>query len=239
MAKVRKVYQNFIGGIADFDTLDDPGTYAFGRAIDVRSDPKQVTILPKTIKESGNVTIDLPKWSETYNDTLDLYIYGDAGSIYKRTSAGSHSLLRTVSESNGNGLVFSYEDYYLWYARDKVIGRYGPLNIGTAVFNDDYFGSVGGVPLNTFSGEFEAGSSQHAARADTASLSIIADLSMEVHINPESLPSSGSEQVLMAKWDESGTLKSYKFSIIGTSAAFGDGGDGALTISSNTTESPT
>src|SRR3990167_8332698 len=233
-----KSLEKFIGGIADFEVEGLPNSFAFGRSLDVRTNPKRVTILPRTIKESGTVIADLPKWADTYPSTLDTYIYGAAGKIYLRTSAGSTSLLRTVANSNGNGLVYSPDDDFLWYASDKLIGRYGPL-AGTESFVDDYFGSQGGVPLNTHSVDFEASSSQHAARADTASLSITGDLAIDMQINPESLPASGAYQALVAKWDESGVLRSYRFDIAGVSGYFGDGSNSALTISANTTEAPT
>jgi hypothetical protein len=43
---------------------------------------------------------------------------------------------------------------------------------------------------------------------------------------------------LVGKWDESGTLRSYIMDIYGVSGYFGDGSDGALTISVDTTEAP-
>ena len=136
-------------------------------------------------------------------------------------------------------MVFSLEDQYMWYSSDKVIGRYGPLTSASPQFVDDYFGSLGGVPLNINSVDFEAGSSQYADRADTASLSITGDLSIRVQIKPESLPTVGNSSTLVAKWTEAGNLRSYKFDIYAVSGYFGDGSGGALTVSSNTTQSPT
>src|SRR3972149_431735 len=44
--------------------------------------------------------------------------------------------------------------------------------------------------------------------------------------------------LLVSKWNENSDERSYKFDIAGVSAVFGDGSDGALTISSNTTQAP-
>lgn len=238
MSKVLKAWQNFGGGISDTaHTSPTPNSYYFGRSIDVRTEPRHVGVLPRTVKESGSVVTDLVKWGDIYNSTLDVYLYGNAGNIYKRTSSRVYSNLRTVANSHGNGMALNLEDNSLYYTTDTTVGRYGPLT-GTPTFADDYFGSQGGVPLNTNSLDLEATSSQYASRADTASSSITGNLSISAQIWPESLPTVGNSMVIFSKWDESGTLRSYKFDIYALSGYFGDGSDGALSISANTTEAP-
>ena len=176
MAKNVKSYERYINGIADYETEGVEDSFAFGRSIDHRSDPTSFKLLPKTIKESGTVITDLVKWCETISNIS--YMIGDAGNFYKRTSAGSYSLLRTISNNSGNGLSYFAEDDYIYYPSDKVIGRYGPIG-GTASFSDDFLGAQGGVPTNTASIDFESGSSMYASRADTASLSQKGDISLE------------------------------------------------------------
>lgn len=236
--KLPQSYTVFSGGIADFVRSGIAGSFAFGRSIDIRTDPNNIGVLPRTIKESGNVVTGLPKWSETYNATLLSFIYDANGTLYSRTSEGSYTNLRSVANSHGNGLVYSAEDNYLYYSLDKVIGRYGPLSSATPAFTDDFLGSFGGIPLNTSSLDLEATSSQYASRADTASLSITGDIAMDIQIKPESLPAAGSQMTLLSKWDESGALRSYKFDINTASGYFGDGSDGSLAILSDTTEAP-
>lgn len=235
MAIKRPQKNRFIGGIANFDKEGQTDSYAFGRSVDVRTNPKKVGLLPKTSKESGNVVVDLPIWGERVID--DVYYYGNAGNVYKRTLVGSHSLLRTVPDSHGNGLAYFGEDGYLYYASDKVIGRYGPIG-GTPTFTDDFLGSEGGVPTNTNSLQLLSASSQYAARADTASLSITSNIAMETYIKPTTLPTVGNTMTLIAKWDETGTTRSYKFDINAISGYFGDASDGNLTISSDTVDAP-
>lgn len=236
MTKDVKNYQRFVGGIADFNREGIQDSYAFGRSIDYRSDPQQLTLLPRTIKESGTIVTDLPKWGEVV--TNDLYLYGNTGNLYKRTATGSYSLLRMVANSHGNGLVYSAEDDFLYYTLDTVIGRYGPLSSSSPQFTDDFLGAQGGVPLNTNSLDLEASSSQYADRADTASLSITGDLALDVQVKPESLPTVGNTMTLVSKWLENGNARSYKFDIATVSGYFGDGSDGSLVISANTIEAP-
>jgi hypothetical protein len=233
----RKVTESrrYINGIADYQKEGLPDSYAFGRSVDHRSDPRSIELLPRTVKESGNNIVDLPLWGEIVS--TDIFLYGDTGTLYKRTSASVYTNLRSVPTSHGNGLGYFGEDDFLYYTGDKVIGRYGPMS-GTPIFSDDFLGSQGGVPLNTASLDLEASSSQYASRADTASLSITGNLSVEAQIKPESLPTGSGQMTLVSKWTENGNLRSYKFGIGTASNYFGNGADGALTISSNTTEAP-
>jgi hypothetical protein len=239
MAKQLKTSSRFVGGISDFDREGAPDSHAFSRAVDFRNNPTNLTLLPVAIKESGSVVTDLPKWGELYLTDLTSYIYGNTGNLYSRTLAGSYSFLRQIGTSHGNGLVYSQEDDFLWYANDKGIGRYGPLASTTPTFVDDFFGSQGGVPLNTNSLTLVAASSQYADRADTASLSITSDLSISAQINPTTLPAVGASQVLASKWNINGNLRSYMLDITGVSGYFGDGSSGAYTVSTNTTDAPT
>lgn len=238
MGKQIKSFNRFIGGIADYSREGIPDSHAFSRAVDFRNNPQSLTLLPVAVKESGSVITDLPKWGEVYNTNLTAYIYGNTGNLYSRTSAGSHTFLRQVASSHGNGLVYSAEDDFLYYSSDKLIGRYGPL-AGTPTFTDDFFGSQGGVPLNTNSLSLLSASSQYADRADTSSLSIGGNIAIVAQINPTTLPASGSSMTLVSKWNINGNLRSYMLDIAGVSGYFGDGSDGALTISSDTTEAPT
>lgn len=222
-------------GIADFEKEGVQDQVAWSRSIDMRSDPRSQKLLPKTTKESGSVVTDLAKWGDVVNQVL--YYYGDAGNFYKRSTNASHSIIGTIAASHGNGMAYYPEDDSIYLTSDKLIARYGQIN-GSPTLIQDYFGSQGGVPLNTNSLQLLSASSQYAARADTVSLSITGDLAIEAQIKPTTLPDVGDEMTLVSKWDESGTTQSYKFSLYGISGFFGDGSNGSLTISSNTTEAP-
>lgn len=225
-----------ISGIADYDKESvQPDAVAFIRRVDYRSDPHKWTLLPRTVKESGSVITDLPLWGERVEDTT--YIYGNTGNIYSRSQTGIVQLIHNVPSSHGNGLGYFGEDGYLYYTNDKVIGRYGPF-WGTATFTDDFLAAQGGIPTNTNSLDLEASSSQSADAPDSASLSITSDISLEAQLKPESLPTIGTEMVLISKWNENSNQRSYKFAIYGAGSAFGGGGDGSVTISADTTDAP-
>jgi len=103
---------------------------------------------------------------------------------------------------------------------------------------DDFFGSQGGVPLNTNALWLQSASSMYAYRADTATTSITGDLSIEAQIHPLSLPATGESMTIASKWDQNGNKRSYRFDVTTESNFFGSGADGALTISADTTDAP-
>ncbi len=216
---------------------DQPTGYWYSENLNVRTDPYALTLNPATVKESGGTVTDFVKWMDITPASLVTYLIGDTGKIYSRTTAGMWSYLHQAAASHGNGLQYFYGDDYLYYPNDSTIGRYGPLS-GTPLFSDDFLTAQGGVPQNTNSLALVAASSQYGHAADSASLSITGDLTLEADFYLNSLPSVGNSMVLIGKWDESGALRSYVMDIFGVSGFFGSGTDGALTISSDTTESP-
>ena len=57
----------FVDGISDYVREgSSESQYAFGRSVDHRTDPKSIKLLPRSIKESGSVVVDLIKWFENY-----------------------------------------------------------------------------------------------------------------------------------------------------------------------------
>ncbi len=223
---------NFTGGISFSEKEGGANSYDFGRAIDHRSKPKQLTLNPKSQLDSGSIVKDLPMWGARACSRT--FAYGNTGNIYQNES-DAWSLVHTASDSVGNGLEFFNQDKALYYTQNTTFGRL--LDACTAsTFYDDFKGSEGGTPTNTKSIDFEATSSMYASRADTASLSITSDLTLEAYIKPESLPADTDTMTLISKWDENGNLRSYKMDIKPVSNFFGDGSDGALTIATNTTE---
>lgn len=136
----------FYGGFSE-DLKDGlENSYFWGRSLDFRSEPSVIKILPKTAKESGSEVDGMVRWFEPVG--TDMYSYADNGDLYKRTSAGSWSTVGTFTTSSGNGLAYFPLDDFLYCAKDKVIGRYGPIS-GTPALTQDYF-SDGTVDLDQF-----------------------------------------------------------------------------------------
>ncbi len=239
MALRAKYSQKRFAGISDFLKEDsNPDAFFFARGINYRKDPQSVTLMPGAVKESASVVIDLIKWGAVIPDASNYYFYGNAGNIYNRTSAGVWTNLHTAPSSHGNGLAYFTGDDYLYYTEDSTIGRYGTVVGGGKQFNDDFLKAAGGVPTNTYSLAVAAASSMYATAANSASLQITGNLTLEAYFKATTVPAIGSSMTLVGKWDESGATRGYKLDLYGVSGYFGSGSDGALTISVNTTEAP-
>lgn len=234
MSKIIGDQTSWINGISFSDKEGAANSYAYGRAIDHRSDPKAVTLNPRAELDSGSVVTDLPMWGARACSRT--FAYGNTGKLYQQEN-DEWSLVHTVPSSQGNGLAYFTADSALYYTQDTTFGRLLDACTGST-FYDDVLGSEGGAPTNTKSLQLLSASSQYASRADTASLSITSDLSLEIYAKLTSLPTSGESVTLLSKWDEQSDERSYIFDITTTSNFFGDGSDGALTISADTTEAP-
>jgi len=234
MSKTYGKQSSFIGGISYSEKEGAANTYAFGRAIDHRSDPQSVTLNPKAEKYFGSLIKDLPMWGARACDRT--FFYDLSGNIYQDDGT-TKSLAHTAGDSTGNGLSYFTQDRALYYAQNTTFGRLTDA-CTASTFYDDFKGSEGGDPTNTKSILFTAASSMYASRADTASLSITGDLTLEAYLKLASLPNTSETMTIVSKWDEDGNKRSYKWDITTVSNFFGDGSDGALTISSNTTEAP-
>src|SRR4030042_3090908 len=117
--------ERFSGGISYDLKEGQPNSFYFGRSLDYRSEPSVVKILPKTAKESGTTVVDLIKLFEPVG--TDMYVYGNAGKFYKRTSAGAWSYIESMSNSAAQGMAYFPLDDYIYLTKDSVIARYGPI----------------------------------------------------------------------------------------------------------------
>lgn len=194
--------------------------------------------MPASLKESGSVVTDLIKWADLVPLSLTAYFYGNTGNIYSRSSAGSWTNLHTTPSSHGNGLAYFSGDDYVYYTADSTFGRYGPTQ-SSPQFTDNFLAAQGGIPLNTASISLLSASSMYATAADSATLSVTGNLTLETFFKATTLPTVGNSMTLVGKWDENANTRSYKLDLYGVSGYFGDGSDSSLTISSNTTEAPT
>lgn len=229
MAKQIVSQNRYAGGISYSEKEGPQTSYLFSKAVDYRTDPTKLKLNPQALKVSGNTVTDLIIDGDRQG--TDTYLYGDSGNIYLRDTDESWSVLTNVAESQANGMRYFGEDSYLYYTSDNTIGRYGPFG-GTKSFTDDFLGAEGGIPQNTHSLQLD-GVADYATAADHSSLSPTGDISIEAEVRHNSLPDAGDSMAILGKWNESGNQRSYLFELYGSSNYFGDGTDGAVTVSTN------
>ena len=95
MATKTWVIDHFNVGISESEKEGPQGSFAFGRSLDIHSEPTTLSILPKTAKISGTVVTGLIKWLVKAGDGK-IYGYDENGAIYEN-NAGTVTKIRTVS----------------------------------------------------------------------------------------------------------------------------------------------
>lgn len=131
----RRVFPNnsFVAGITKYDKGgDNSGNFAFSRGADIHSNPREIQILPASVKESGTITQGLQTWGEHVFGNV--YFIDNKGNIYQRNYDGSHVLMHTAPNSRGNGLAYYGEDFFLYFINNSSIGRYGPIQDTSIVY---------------------------------------------------------------------------------------------------------
>jgi hypothetical protein len=141
----------FYGGIAASEKIGIRGSFAFAKRLNIFDEATQVSIMPKTVKVSGNSgptqVTDLIKWivPGTPYDT-NIYFYSEGGIIYRETSAGVWSALQTTANSYGQGMEVHGD--YIYYTQNTQLGRYGTLSGGSPTFDDNWDPGTGVIALN-------------------------------------------------------------------------------------------
>ena len=122
--------QSWSGGLSDSPLFGVEGSFAEAVGVDIHSQPKVLKVSQALVKESGNVVVDFIKFSINAS-TGDSYYFGDAGNIYKRTSAGAW----TVAYTDANGAILGACEFngYIYWATSTKLGRQSSANAASEV----------------------------------------------------------------------------------------------------------
>ncbi len=135
MSEKKLLLRDYSGAISTTgERKSKPFSAKFVKNLNPYESPDYITLSKAPTKVSGSTVTDLIYWGisgEPYD--TNLYFLSDGGKIYRETSGGTWSSLRTVSGCAGEGLVLF--DDYAYYALDIELGRYGRLS-GTPAFDD-------------------------------------------------------------------------------------------------------
>ena len=127
----------FSGGLSSGSKRGLAGSFRFGNGLDIHQDPDKLQIMPASTKDSGTTVVDLPMFATTNTVNSNIYFLGDAGNIYARTSAGSWSIIQTLTNAEGLGffsgtnLIYGVSDdtqFTIDPATDSVSTGYRTLN---------------------------------------------------------------------------------------------------------------
>lgn len=115
-------FESIIAGLAESKFLGLEGSFAKAVGIDYRSEPGIIKAQQALKKDSGSTVVDLIMVS-VHTSAGHSYHFGDAGKIYKRTSAGSWSVLQTVTATPKILGAAEHSDGYVYFTYANKVGR--------------------------------------------------------------------------------------------------------------------
>ena len=201
------IIDRFQGGISPSKKEGPPGSYAFGRSIEIREESSALTILPKTTKESGtlikNLVIDSCRVPSGVTYFLD-----KVGRLYERSTAGVYSIAGQVFYAPQRDNLQAH-----WRFDNTTAGQTQNDNTNNANHLTDT-NTVGITTTDTSvigaaGADFERGSSHRLTRtnANLVGLNMTGAFTIVATVRPESV---GNEMTICGIWETSGNQRKYR-----------------------------
>lgn len=138
------VIENWYGGQASSDKQGPPASFAYSRHIDFRKDPSAITILPKTVKETGSVVTGLVTQMVKLPSGKIVAI-DDAGGVYTRSTSGVWAKDGTSLTDTACGMVYHYQHDTIYIpgltAMHSITNADGRFSGGVFTVNSSTFGA--------------------------------------------------------------------------------------------------
>lgn len=137
MAFKAVVRQNFSGGWSIGKKVGIKNSQAFTQAFDFRKSPSQMSILPGLSREDNGVVKDLVQNEVMVNSGIT-YAIGDAGSLYKRTTAGVWSKEADIGIGTF-GMDYRKDADAIYLPTKKSVSLYSQVS-GSATMYMNFYG---------------------------------------------------------------------------------------------------
>lgn len=118
--------QQFFGGQSSDEAIGTPASFSYSRAMDHRSNPSELSVLPGPRKLSDGVVADLILNMVQVKDGTR-YGIGDQGNIYKVSSANVLTFLNKIP-SGTDGELYRSDVDALYFASHTKLHRYYPIS---------------------------------------------------------------------------------------------------------------
>jgi hypothetical protein len=125
--------QQFYGGQSSDEAIGTPASFSYSRALDHRSNPSQLTVLPgpRKIATLNDLMLNMV---QVANGTR--YGYGDQGWIYKIDAANTKTDV-TKLPTGSDGMLYRSDSDAIYFATQTDVRRYYPIS-GTPTFDQTY-----------------------------------------------------------------------------------------------------
>lgn len=112
----------FYGGMSTDKFLGSKAQFYYARHLDFRKQPSNLSVLPAPTKTDGGVVVDLLQDMTQINSGVR-YSLGDAGNVYKTTTAGVWSPVFALGEAGGAGIVYRSDVDHIYITGQSKIAR--------------------------------------------------------------------------------------------------------------------
>lgn len=121
----------FYGGWSSDKQMGSDAQFYYSRHIDFRKRPSSFTLLPRPTNTDGGVVVDLVQAMDQLNSGVR-YALGDAGWLYKITTAGVWSSVVNIGEAGGAGLLYRSDVDMLYATGQTKVARIPRVSSGNA-----------------------------------------------------------------------------------------------------------
>lgn len=169
------VFQRFDGGIAADKKLGIKGSGADVQSFDFRSSPSQLSVLPGPTREDANVVSDLILGEVMATNGI-IYALGDAGNVYRRSTAGNWSNIGKLS-SSGGGIDYRVDTDAIYLTGSKTVSSISGVVNGTPTVNSDLYASSISTYNNSANVGINVNADQETGSQTTQVLTTFSELS--------------------------------------------------------------
>lgn len=169
MATEPLIFNQFTGGLSDDPKIGPKYSFADAQGMDFRSSPSQLSVLPGLAREDGGIVKDLIL-NEVMAGNGIIYAFGDAGYIYRRSTAGVWSVVDKLG-SGAAGIDYRKDTDAVYLTSYKTASRIGQVVNGTSpTLNSDYYASSISTYDNSINTGFNVNADQEGSNLTTAIL---------------------------------------------------------------------
>lgn len=134
------IFNQFTGGLSDDPKIGIKYSFQDAQGFDFRTSPSQLSVLPGMTREDNGIMKDLVLAEVMVGNGI-IYALGDAGFIYRRSTAGVWSMLDKLS-SGAAGMDYRKDTDAVYLTSYKTASRIGQVvNGASPTLNTDYYAS--------------------------------------------------------------------------------------------------
>lgn len=123
---------SFFGGWSTDKQLGTGAQFYYSSHIDFRKNPSSFTLLPQPRKADAGTVADLVLAMDQLNNGVK-YAAGDAGWLYKITTAGVWSPVSNIGEAGGAGLLYRSDVDHLYMTGQSKVARIPRVSNGGSI----------------------------------------------------------------------------------------------------------